>query len=718
MALVHTHKGQLPEARALLYEETVDILLWRWEQVKASETGEPPCLRSLLHQAGRTDVDLKRALWQLAFTAHRDGGTTDGEAVADIGEMALAQALRALHPDQSRDWAYQVIEVMQLRTGLLLERDQRVYSFPHRTFQEYLAGAYLSVQGDFARQAAALAAAGAFWREVILLAVGRLVHVSGELDKPRALLEELCPTRRQRGASAWRREGLAGEVLLEMGRSRVCDSAAGQALDARVRQRLVTLLRTPRLPAVQRVAMGDTLAGLGDPRFRDEAWFLPAEPLLGLVEIPAGPFRMGSDPGQDAEARAVEQRQHEVVLPRYYLGRYPVTVAQWRAFVQVSGHTRECAASLQGLANHPVVWVSWHEALAYCQWLTARLREWSGTPEPLASLLRQAGWEVTLPNEAEWEKAARGTDGRRYPWGEAPDPNRANYDDTRIGRTSAVGCFPGGVSFYQLEEMSGNVWEWTRSLWGPLYRKTTFPYPYNPDDGREQLHAADEMRRVLRGGAFWDDHQCARCAYRSGYGTRDVDDYVGFRVVVRPCSGLWPSVFGGVQRGCPPLVPTRRAGRGRHVVYAQCRDAHFDWLARLGKPRSLAVVDRREIDAGLRAVYGHPALSWSSAKAWCKTRTASLVYFSSMTQEILISEVLIMRILIFSAARASNMRAATPAWLCMPAPTIETLAISVCKVASFAPRSARLSRASSRACWASERDTVNEISVNPPSLAF
>ena len=531
MAVVHTHEGQLPEARVLLYEKTVAILLWRWEQVK-SEVGEAPRLRSLLHQAGCTEMDLQRALWQLAFTAHRDGGTTDGEAVADIGETALAQALRALHQDQSRDWAYQVIEVMQLRTGLLLERDQGVYSFPHRTFQEYLAGAYLSVQGDFARQASALAAAGAFWREVILLAVGRLVHVSGELDKPRALLEELCPTRRQRGASVWRREGLAGEVLLEMGRSRVRDSAAGQALDARVRQRLVTLLRTPRLPAVQRAAMGNTLAGLEDPRFREDAWFLPAEPLLGFVEIPAGPFLMGSDPARNAEAYADEQPQHEVVLPTYYLERYPVTVAQWRAFVQASGHTPRDADSLQGLANHPVVLVSWHDALAYCDWLTARLREWPGTPEPLASLLRQAGWGVTLPSEAEWEKAARGTDGRRYPWGDEPDPNRANYGDTQIRRTSPVGCFSGGASPYGLEDMSANVWEWTRSIWGPSYDTMTFAYPYRSDDGREQLPAADDINRVLRGGAFWNVHRVVRCALRYRYDARGVIRIIGFRVAL------------------------------------------------------------------------------------------------------------------------------------------------------------------------------------------
>ena len=122
MALVHTHKGRLPEARALLYEETVDLLLWRWEQLKVSEAADVPGLQHLLAQAERTDVDLKRVLWRLAFEVHQQGGTADTEVVADIGEAQLSRALRALHPTGSRDWAQQVIEVMQLRAGLLLER--------------------------------------------------------------------------------------------------------------------------------------------------------------------------------------------------------------------------------------------------------------------------------------------------------------------------------------------------------------------------------------------------------------------------------------------------------------------------------------------------------------------------------------------------------------------------------------------------------------------
>src|SRR6185369_12411226 len=174
MALVHTHKGQLPDARALLYEEPVDILLWRWEQLKLSEEDETPHLRALLTQVGRTDVDLKRALWQLAFAAHQQGGTTDTEALADLGESQLEKTLKELHPDKSRDWAHQVVEVMKLRAGLLLERAPEIYTFPHRTFQEYLAGAHLAAQPDFAKQATYLVAEVAFWREVVVLAVGRL----------------------------------------------------------------------------------------------------------------------------------------------------------------------------------------------------------------------------------------------------------------------------------------------------------------------------------------------------------------------------------------------------------------------------------------------------------------------------------------------------------------------------------------------------------------
>ena len=136
----------------------------------------------------------------------------------------------------------------------------------------------------------------------------------------------------------------------------------------------------------------------GAPRFRPDAWFLPDEPLLGFVEIPAGPFLMGSDRARDPGAFDDELSQHEVTLPRYFIGRYPVTVAQFWASVEGGGPWTENLESLRGLVNHPVVSVSWYEAQQYCDWLTERLRGWPGTPEPLATLLRNDGWEVGLPS--------------------------------------------------------------------------------------------------------------------------------------------------------------------------------------------------------------------------------------------------------------------------------------------------------------------------------
>jgi formylglycine-generating enzyme required for sulfatase activity len=166
---------------------------------------------------------------------------------------------------------------------------------------------------------------------------------------------------------------------------------------------------------------------------------------------------------------------------------------------------------LRGVLNHPVVYVTWHDARAYCQWLTEQLQEWPGTPEPLATLLRREGWQVTLPSEAEWEKAARGTQGGIYRWGDKFDQNKANTDETGIDGTSAVGCFPQGATPEGVVDLSGNVWEWTRSLW-ENEQDEAFAYPYQPDDGREQFAAPDNVRRVLRGGAYFNDQRQARCA--------------------------------------------------------------------------------------------------------------------------------------------------------------------------------------------------------------
>jgi formylglycine-generating enzyme required for sulfatase activity len=569
MALVHTHKGRLPDARALLYEDTVDILLWRWEQIKTGSDATVPDLRRLLLEAGRTDVDLKRVLWELAFQAH--GQAESQEALADIGELRLQKALAGLHPEGSLDWAQQVIQAMKLRAGLLLERAPEVFTFPHRTFQEYLAGAHLSAQADFAWQSARLVAEGAFWREVVLLAVGRLVYLSGDTDKPLALVGELCPHRAAEDEIAWRQAWLAGEALVEMGLNRVRDSALGRDQAERVRHRLVDLIRQDRLSAVERAAAGRALAELDDPRFRASAWHLPDEPLLGFVKVPAGSFSTGTGAEeipalteQFGESEwyeyEIEVPRHEIELGTYYLARYPVTVAQFGVFVEAGGYREpsywpEARAvgvwrdgQVKGwaedvprdhpydfgepfsLPNHPVVGVTWYEALAYGRWLTEQLQAWERTAEPIRRLLCEESWQVRLPTEAEWEKATRGTDGRIFPWGDEAVPERANYGDTSIGSTSAVGCFPGGGSPYGVLDMAGNVWEWCHSLYKP--------YPYDPDDGREDPRANGP--RVLRGGSFYNLERNVRCAFRYWYDPNVKFRDWGFRICVAPgyASGL------------------------------------------------------------------------------------------------------------------------------------------------------------------------------------
>jgi len=533
MSLVHTHKGRLPDARAQLYEDTVDILLWRWEGLKAGGEDETPGVHRLLLEAERTDVDLKRVLGQLAFEVHRKGGATNGESVADIGELRLERALAELHPQKSRDWANKLIETMRLRAGLLLERVPEVYTFPHRTFQEYLAGAHLAAQGDFARQAGKLVAEGPFWREVILLAVGRLVYLGGDTDKPLALVGELCPQRYADDEVAWRKAWLAGEVLNEIGLNRVKDSHLGVDFLDRVRHRLARLFETESLMPVECAAAGDTLARLGDsrPGVGLDANGLPD---IAWCDIEPGPFIMGSSKEQAKFDDERPQFTCNLICQPYRIGKYPVTNEQFNAFVKDGGYTeqwRQCwtdvgwagkgdssgpekKGGVYDLPNHPVVMVSWYEAVAFCNWLSEQL-----------------GYRVSLPSETQWERAARHTNGRVYPWGNEEEPGkRCNMNDTGIGTTSTVGIFPAGNAECGAADMAGNVWEWCSTKWLENYEG----YEREADDTLES-----EKSRVLRGGTFVSSENFVRCAYRSRHDPFSRNSYIGFRVVASPStSGL------------------------------------------------------------------------------------------------------------------------------------------------------------------------------------
>jgi formylglycine-generating enzyme required for sulfatase activity len=248
---------------------------------------------------------------------------------------------------------------------------------------------------------------------------------------------------------------------------------------------------------------------------------LQADPLLGFVEVPAGPFVMGSAvaPAFDNERWSAAAGEGSVDVGAFLIARHEVTVRQFAAFAAATGWQAEPRA-LAGAPDHPVTYVSWTDALAYCRWLDATLKTASGVPPRLAQAGRD-GWRVTLPTEAQWEKAARGGDRRAFPWGDQPRRDRGNFDGTG---TTPVGQFPCPECPFGLADMSGNVWEWTRSPYQP--------YPYDERDDRSGLGA--DALWVIRGGHYGDPARLVRTTARGAAEPGARRPFIGFRLVIAP----------------------------------------------------------------------------------------------------------------------------------------------------------------------------------------
>ena len=534
MASLHAWRGgELPEKREALYDNAVDLLLNLWEKPKVvrDTDGKPVVLQPGLAEWLRVDKTAVRDLLNdLAFEAHRDQSGLVG--TADIAEDRLVNRLVKLsnNPDVKPG---RVIEYVCDRAGLLAARGEGVYTFPHRTFQEYLAACHLT-DDDYPDKLAKLTLTdGDRWREVALLAGAKAAR--GSATSVWNLAEALCchDVATQPAPGRYLAALLAAQTLIENGAlARI--SERNQSKAARVHQWLRAIIEGGALGPVDRAATGDALAVFGDDRpgigVRDGV------PDIAWCEVPAGEFLMGSK--DDKLALGKETPQHRVKLEAFDISKYPITNAQFAAFVADGGYAerqRQCwtkdgwkwkgqrgGPDKQGgvfdLPNHPAVMVTWYEALAFCTWLGSKL-----------------GRDVTLPSEAQWERAARGPDGRIYPWeGETITPDHANFDQTGINTTTTVGIFPKGASPCGALDMSGNVWEWTRSLWGEDWQKSSYNYPYTAADGREDLDASNNVLRVLRGGAFGNDARHVRCASRDrNYPELPLQD-IGFRVVASP----------------------------------------------------------------------------------------------------------------------------------------------------------------------------------------
>jgi formylglycine-generating enzyme required for sulfatase activity len=231
-------------------------------------------------------------------------------------------------------------------------------------------------------------------------------------------------------------------------------------------------------------------------------------------DVPAGPFLMGSDRRKDKSAFDDEKPRQSVTLDAFQISMYPVTVAEYACFIR---STRTAAPTgndgqiyevgwqtqLRDRPDHPVVRVSWHDATAYAAWLA-----------------NVTGESWRLPTEAEWEKAARGTDGRIFPWGDSFDVNYCNTAEAKKESTTPVGSYPAGASPCFALDMAGNVFEWTSSVFKP--------YPSSLTDGRERPESTEV--RVLRGGSWRSGARHARAAYRNRHNPEYVSSSVGFRL--------------------------------------------------------------------------------------------------------------------------------------------------------------------------------------------
>ncbi len=530
LAVVHWNDKRLPEQRAELYESIIRWLLL------ARET-----------RPGRTPPERSRQLLaDLALAMQTDprGRSTQlsrRAAAERIAHRFPAGGPTALEPvDQAE--AYLAEE--ELDSGIVVRRGHEL-RYWHLTFQEYLAACALAGKPDAAAVLLEPATDPLIyrteWRETVLLLAG-VLYLQGQ-DRTDALVTAVldrlgtAPTR----AAQARAAGLIGALVRDLAPFgyRPADPRYAQVLEAALA--VFDRVQAATIPLPDRIDAAEALAQAGDPRL---GWDNPRR----WVELPGGAFTMGAQksdpqaPGHDPEAYDDEAPVHEVRVSAFRIGRYPVTVAEFADFLadedcrdprwwQAGGADAAGEPGgwedQQAHPSRPVVNVTWYQAMAYCAWLTERLRRHQGLRD---CPILPDGWEARLPTEAEWEYAARGNSERRYPWGsEPPDPGRANYDETKLDAPSPVGVFPGGATPEGVQDLAGNVWEWCLDGYSEDF------YARCQAEGEVANPCATApagSSRVLRGGSFGVESWNLRAAFRNRSRPENRIRNIGFRCVL------------------------------------------------------------------------------------------------------------------------------------------------------------------------------------------
>ena len=532
MIQLQAYDGELPGDQVTLYQRSVNLLLHQWRRDAAGRVA----LGELLELPQWSERQLNHLLDRLAYVAHERGVSGDGEQGTDLPRQILLEtAARFFAPydsDRDHERAQKFLNYISAHSnGIIQRHDQQIYRFPHRTFQEYLAGRRLISDEDwspnlseFVDRALASSRYGPQWRGAILLAVSQHA-LEGRLRPVYNLAEELLA--RYRHDHGVRDLLLAAEVVQELECERLAKDRPG--LLQTVRTELTLLLQDraaqqrPQVAVAERGRAGFLLGALGDPRMpvtrtqwqAELAQLATPESPGYFCRISPGTYWIGS-PTNDPEANDVEHPQHRVTLTHaYWIARLPITNTQWQSWVAQGGTVSYYANDTDlNQPNQPVVGIDWHAANAYCLWLSTELAD-----------ILPPGYGIRLPTEVEWEVAARGAAARRYPWGNDWRDDAAATEEDRDVRgwqwTMPVGCYPSGSTPDGLLDMAGNVWEWTLSRW------RSYPGADRP--------FTDENLVVVRGGGYNSRRTSVRCGARVGNHPCDRRGVnLGLRVVVSP----------------------------------------------------------------------------------------------------------------------------------------------------------------------------------------
>lgn len=527
----------LPTKRGSLIHESIKLLLDLWTQSRRSE-------KSLIKQLGCTTEQLFESLENIAYKIHEKGVTSDDSDNAplidlEIIVMELFRLGRNVNP-------HEVLAYISQTAGILVSPGPESYRFAHRMFQEYLAASYLARQNELLRIRDLIENQYTNWREVCLL-TGDVLFETNRIQMLWNLLGVLSDAVntdiKNIDTPKWRSIWLAASILVEQKLPLISLSSDQTLICGKLRSAFIDLLSMPNiLQPQERAEIGTALSMLGD--IRPGVRIINHLPEIKWCKIPAGEFVMGISEikKQDIESQLETQGwsfDREIPkflfsLPEFSISRYPITQAQYHIFIDAEdgyqnfnwweGEGRKFFEANKNNpppgdknSNLPQSNVSWYDAVAYCNWLSNKLEI-----------------KIRLPTEAEWEKAARGTDERLFPWGDQFDKNQCNTLDAGINQLCSVGCFPivnGPWGEDTPLDMIGNLWEWCSTICEEQ-NGIKYSYPYLPTDGREDLTKGDTYLRVVRGGCYSNKLMYVRATYRG----RDKPSlrlpYEGFRIVM------------------------------------------------------------------------------------------------------------------------------------------------------------------------------------------